>query len=209
MKFRLFVLLLGMIVLAGSCTDGGNGPDESASPMNTQGTASATPTGGAVEGSNEGSNDAQRANWASCEHPEGIAVSYPDDWHTNEPGTLPACSAFDPQPLDASSDEEFIDSAVLMSVQPVDFSTAADPAALPGEVLEESETAVDGHDAVRVETEATDSDEGERTTRWLIVLDRNRTLSLVSHEVGNAGDYESNREVLDEMVSLLQLPENL
>lgn len=208
MRFRLLALLLGTIVLTASCTDGGNGQDQPASP-NTQSTARATPTGGAADGSNEGSDEAQRENWATCEHPEGIAVSYPDDWHTNEPGTLPACSAFDPQPLDASSDEEFIDSAVLMSVQPVDFSTAADPAALPGEVLEESETAVDGHDAVRVETQAADSGQGERTTRWLVVLDRDRTLSLVSHEVGNPGDYESNREVMDEMVSLLQLPDNL
>lgn len=175
-------------------------PSPTASPTATE---TATP-----EVTEEATEEGRQ--WASCEHPEGISVEYPEEWHVNDGDTLPPCSAFDPQPLDVPEAQEFFDAGVLLSVEPVGFSTVADPEAQSGTELDRRDELVDGHDAVRVETEATGDAllaEGTRSTRWMVVLGREETLTLTTHETGDADEYESHREVLDEMVTRLELPD--
>lgn len=205
LKLRLFATAIGIVLVFSACAaqggdDGGASPSPTAAPTSETRTPTPEPT--------DGSDGEDSAQWETCEHPEGIVVSYPADWHVNDAGDLSACSAFDPEPFDdTDAAGDYIDSAVLLSVQPVEFGTAADPGALSGSEIERSETLVDGHDAVRIETEG--SEDGARTTRWLIVGGRSRTISLVTHEAGNPDTYETNREVLDEMVTRLQLPDDV
>lgn len=202
---------------SGAAEDTAQQPTETATPVTETATPSPSPTPNETETATpaptaEPTDDEARQR-ASCEHPEGITVEYPRDWHVNEGGTLPPCSAFDPQPLDVPDAQEFFDAGVLLSVEPVDFSTVADPESQTGRELNRRDELVDGHDAVRIETEAEgdailEEGEGTRSTRWIVVLGREQTLTMTTHETGDAGEYESHREVLDEMVMRLELPEN-
>ncbi len=157
------------------------------------------------------SASAGAAEWRSCRHPEGVVVSYPSDWNTNAAGSLPPCSAFDPEPLQNEGRESF-DSAILLSIEDVDFAAVVEPDATSGEVVDRRETVVDGHDAVRIESRSEPNPlapEGMRSTRWFVVFGRDRTLSLVAHDVGPDDDYESEQKVLDETVNRLELPSDL
>lgn len=138
-------------------------------------------------------------------------MEYPASWHVNSGDTLPPCSAFDPEPLDVPEAQEFFDAGVLLSVEPVDYATIADPAAQAGRELDRRDTMVDGHDAVRIQTEAQGDallPDGTRSTRWIVVLGRDETLTMTTHETGAAEEYETHRDVLDEMVTRLELPPN-
>lgn len=185
---------------APSPTAGETSPEETAPPEKTEAPEeTATPDGD------------QSRQWASCEHPDGITVEYPKGWRVNDGDTLPTCSAFDPDPLDVPDAQGFFDAAALLSIEPVDFATVADPEAQMGNEVSRRQELVDGHDAVRVETEADGDgllDEGTRSTRWMIVLGREETLTFTTHETGDSDEYEQHRDVLDEMVTRLELPTN-
>ncbi|HEX2178330.1 MAG TPA: hypothetical protein VHL54_02260 [Actinomycetota bacterium] len=201
--------LLGTIAAAAllltACADAPVEEDSSPTPA-SESTEPASPTAGATTGSPAAAGGGQ---WSTCEHPEGVVVSYPAGWQVNQGGALPACSAFDPAALEIPAGQETFDAAVLLSVDPVDFAAAVDPETISGEVLDRSEAFVDGHDAVRVETRSEANallPEGGRSTRWFVVFGRESTLSLVTHEVGSEDDYETERQILDQMVERLQLP---
>lgn len=209
---RLLIKICGMLLILSAC-NGGQELEAAQEPPPSP-TSTATPAGTSGPGdegpADEDGEEGDDIQWASCEHPSGVSVDYPEGWHVNEGSTLPACSAFDPEPLDVPEATEFLSSAVLLTVEPVDFAAAADPQSRTGEVIEEREQMVDGHDAVRFEQEAQGDallEEGTRTTRWLIVLDREETLTLVTHQVGDPQEYESNQRILDLMVPRLQLPD--
>lgn len=202
--------LLGTIAAAAlllpACADPSVEEDASATPTGQSTEPAASPTAGATTGSPAAAGEGQ---WSTCEHPEGVVVSYPAGWQVNQGGALPACSAFDPAALEIPAGQETFDAAVLLSVDPVDFAAAVDPETISGEVLDRSEAFVDGHDAVRIETRSEGNTllpEGGRSTRWFVVFGRERTLSLVTHEVGSEDDYETEQQVLDQMVERLQLP---
>lgn len=192
-------LALGVALLSVACSNGG---DPSSMPARSQPASTESPSPTVAPGTSV-------ALSATCEHPQGIVVSYPEGWSANQGDSLPRCSAFDPAAPQIQEGREFFDAAVLLSVEKVEFAAVVEPEALSGEVIDRTETMVDGHDAVRVETRSEGNallPEGVRSTRWFVVFGRERTLSLVAHEVGAEDDYEAERRVLDEMVPRLQLP---
>ncbi len=208
LNFRriLLSMLTAVALVAAACADGD--VDDPVEETVTNG----TPTDGATSPSPGGtqSPDGDDIAWATCEHPEGIQVSYPEGWHVNSAGTLPACSAFDPEPFEVPEASEFLEAAALLSVERVDFETIAGPDARAGEVLDERDQLIDGQDALRVETESSGDallPEGLRSTRWFVLLDENRTLTLTTHQV-EGNDYERNRQVLDQMAQRLELPDS-
>ncbi|HVL50819.1 MAG TPA: hypothetical protein VM754_04890 [Actinomycetota bacterium] len=176
-----------------------------------------TPTNGPTDGETSPSPDETQSPdgdngddiaWATCEHPEGIRVSYPEGWHVNSGETMPACSAFDPEPFDVPEATEFFGAAALLSVEQVDFETITSPDARMGRRLNERDQLIDGQDALRIETESEGDamfPAGMRSTRWLVLLGESRTLTLTTHQVEGA-DYERNRQVLDQMATRLELP---
>lgn len=148
--------------------------------------------------------------WEECEHPSGLVISYPPGWRVVPDASLPACSGFNPITVDNPA-PEVIDAAVLVSVETVDFAAVVDPDATSGETLSRKLDSVDGHDAVRVESRSEGNEllpGNLRNTRWFVVFGRDKTLSLVTYESGDAEAYESARETLDEMVTRLGLPED-
>jgi hypothetical protein len=169
--------------------------------------AEETATSAAAPGGTQ-SPDGDDIAWATCDHPEGIRVFYPEGWHVNSGQTLPACSAFDPEPFDVPDATEFLEAAALLSVEQIDFDTIIDPDSRTGRVLNERDQLIDGQDALRVETESGGDallPEGLRSTRWFVLLDENSTLTMVTHQVEGA-DYERNRQFLDQMAMRLELP---
>lgn len=202
-------VLIAVALVAAACGDG-----DVDTPVEE--TATATPTddgtspspGETSPGATQSPDNGDDIAWATCEHPEGIQVSYPEGWHVNSGETLPACSAFDPEPFDVPDATEFLEAAALLSVERVDFETIIGPDARAGEVLNERDQLIDGQDALRIETESSGDallPEGLRSTRWFVLLDENRTLTLTTHQV-EGNDYERNRRVLDQMAERLQLP---
>ena len=209
-SFRKVVLtmLTAVALLTTACGDADVDP-----PVQETAT-DATPTDvGTSPSADETQNsdeDGEDIAWATCEHPEDIQVSYPEGWHVNSGGTLPACSAFDPEPFEVPDATEFLEAAALLSVEQIDFETITGPNARAGEVLNERDQLIDGQDALRIETESTGDallPEGLRSTRWFVLLGETRTLTLTTHQV-EGNDYERNRRVLDQMAQRLQLPDS-
>lgn len=174
---------------------------------------SAAPAEDATPSSPEESNAAPASSpvaWETCEHPSGLVISYPEGWRVVPDASLPACSGFNPISADNPA-PEVIDAAVLVSVETVDFAAVVDPDATSGETLNRELASVDGHDAVRIESRSEGNEllpGNLRSTRWFVVFGRDQTLSLVTYESGDPGEYESVRGTLDEMVTRLELPED-
>ncbi len=182
---RILPLVVAVLALLAACSS-----VDDQTPATSETNGSATPLSQAPSASASG-----LAEWSTCRHPEGIVVSYPADWNTNTAGLLPQCSAFDPKPLQNEGRESF-DFAILTSVEDVDFAAVVEPDSSSSEVVDRRETVVDGHDAVRVESRSEPNPlapEGTRSTRWFVVFGRDRTLSLVAHDVGPDDDYEFER----------------
>lgn len=198
----LLSLVTAIALVATACADGN--VDEPVEETGANRTTSPSPG----ETPSPNGEDGDDIAWAACEHPGGIQVSYPEGWHVNSGGTLPACSAFDPEPFEVPEASEFLEAAALLSVEQVDFETITGPDARAGEVLNQRDQLIDGQDALRIETESTGDallPGGLRSTRWFVLLDDNRTLTLTTHQV-EGNDYERNRRVLDQMAERLQLP---
>ncbi len=206
LNFRQSVLsvLIAVALVATACGDGD--ADVPVEETATNGTP--TDDGTSPSPDETQSPDGDDMAWATCEHPEGIRVSYPEGWHVNSGATHPACSAFDPEPFEVPEATEFLDAAALLSVEQVDFETITSPDARAGRVLNERDQLIDGQDALRIESESEGDallPEGLRSTRWFVLLGENRTLTLVTHQVEGA-DYERNRQILDQMAMRLELP---
>lgn len=206
LNFRKSVLSLLTVValVAIAC---GDGDVDTAANGTPTGDATTPPPGETQTPDGENGDDIA---WATCEHPEGIQVSYPEGWHVNTGEILPACSAFDPEPFEVPEASEFLEAAALLSVEQVDFETITGPDARAGEVLDERDQLIDGQDALRIETESTGDallPAGLRSTRWFVLLGENTTLTMVTHQV-EGNDYERNRRVLDQMAERLELPDD-
>lgn len=218
---QLVVVLSSLVMLMIACDGGGDTTaqsDPTPSPTPTT-TATASPSPSPTPTQSEPASpsptpsptpteDDQTREWASCEHPEGLTVEYPADWHVNDGDVLRACSAFDTEPIKVPKNQEFFDVGVLLTVEPVPFSQVAAPEAQTGEVLDRRAQMVDGHDGVRVEAKSTGEalpGEGIRSTRWFVVLGAEKTLIATTYDV-EGQDYDQNQQVLDAMVERLQIP---
>lgn len=142
-----------------------------------------------------------------CESEQGYTVEFPGDWHTNEPDApAPACTFFDPDPLDVPEATEFFGAAVTVSREPVAAEEIVEGPDPSREVLSREETEVAGQRAFRIEAESTGEglfDAGVRSYQVIVVVD-GESLILSTYDFEDQ-DYERNREVVDEMAASLEL----
>ncbi|HEX2062023.1 MAG TPA: hypothetical protein VHK90_14875, partial [Thermoanaerobaculia bacterium] len=135
-----------------------------------------------------------------------FTVSYPAGWHTNGGDVIPACSAFDPQPVQVPPQSEMpFDIAIVLTVQQVPFDRASDPRF--ERVLSSERLTIGGRPALRADVEATGeglADRGMRTLRYAIDLGGARSLIASTHRTDDS--YERNQEILARMVETLSLP---
>lgn len=144
----------------------------------------------------------------SCTNPEdGYSIQFPDGWFANEGELVPTCRFFHPEPFKVPEATEVFDLAVTVRVDDVPFSrVASDVDSLGEQVLSREEITVAGHQAVRVEAESTGDallPEGVRSYRYHVEVD-DGTLTATTHDVGDLA-YETNKEVLDDMMETLEL----
>jgi len=145
----------------------------------------------------------------SCvNHAGGFAVEYPAGWHTNDGSVMPACSLFDPQPMEVPPASELPeDIAVAIQVQEVAFETVAG-ASFGVRIIEREEREVAGRRAVRRLVEQTGEallDAGIRTYEYVVDWGDGRTLTAHSHDVGEP-DFATKRRELDAMMASLRRP---
>lgn len=159
-----------------------------------------------VETGTDGAGDGGVELTQSCESAEGgLAIRYPDGWHTNDGSVLPVCSFFHPEEFELPEGTEPPPLAVSVDREPVAFEqvTGDSPAV---RVLTNEELDVSGRPAVRRETEATGEglyQAGVRTLEYLVDLD-GETLIASTRSTGNLV-YEQNRTILDRMMETLEL----
>jgi hypothetical protein len=135
----------------------------------------------------------------------GFTIRYPEGWHTNDEGPLPACSFFHPSEFDIPEATEVTEFAVMTRREPVELERIAgeDPGV---RVLDRDDLEVDGRPAVRRLAEATGEGlfpEGLQYTQFFVDLN-GETLVLETYDVDGL-DYEANVDVLEEMVASLEL----
>lgn len=143
-----------------------------------------------------------------CESPEGYAISYPEGWSTNSGDVVAECGQFAPERFEVPDGTDERVAAVTVYVDPVPFTEVAAPDDTRD--ADRAVTAVDGLHAVRLEYE-TGSDgpwpEGTPITLYAIdVGTESEERTLLVDTVGLSGfDYERNQEVLDRMISSLDV----
>ena len=131
----------------------------------------------------------------------GISVSYPEGWHTNDGSVLPACSVFDPAPIDIPRNSELpFDLAVVLRVEtdPVEQLTRSSQWE---RVLATAQRTIGGRVVTRVEVEATGeglADRGMRSLRYVVDLGGGRSLVASTHATDDA--YEENKQTLERIV---------
>jgi hypothetical protein len=138
--------------------------------------------------------------------PQGFTVSYPAGWHTNSGEVIPACSAFDPEPVQVPAQSEMpFDIAIVIGMQHVPFvRVGGDPQF--ERVLSSERLTVAGRQALRAEVEATGeglADRGMRTLRYTIDLGGGR--SLIASTNRTDASYERDKEILARMLETIEI----
>lgn len=210
------IAALGCVLLLAACSD--DGGDEAADTTTT--TLDATTTTSSTTSTTEADDQDDAGNGelvltSTCTIEDGgweIDVSYPESWVTNEEtefehGTVPACRLFDPDDATPPRPNELTEFGVIVMTDPVEFDRARQPDPLAAEVLDEQDTTVGGQDAVRREERLTEDGirgpEGARVTTYTVDLDG--FILVASTTELPSLDYETNQEVLDEMMGELEL----
>jgi hypothetical protein len=136
---------------------------------------------------------------------DGFTVSYPAGWHTNGGEVIPACSVFDPEPVQVPPQSELpFDLAIVFGVQEVAFDRTPDPQF--ERVLSSERLTVGGRPALRAELEATGeglADRGMRTLRYAIDLGGGR--SLLASTNNTDASYARDQEILARMVETISV----
>lgn len=137
----------------------------------------------------------------------GFSVSYPTGWSTNDGSVLPACSVFDPAPVQLPPQSEIpFELAVVIGVE----NAAFDPVVRSSQwerVISSERLTIEGRDAVRVESEATGeglAERGMRSVRYVLDLGNGKTLVATTNATSDA--YAHNQDVLARMVATISVP---
>jgi len=180
-----------------------NDGDRELSPAAGQAPAVAPPDSPAAPGPQRGLG--ADLDTASCTNEEtGYRVDYPAAWHTNRGDVMPACSLFDPQPIEIAPATELPhDIAVAIRHEPVAFQQIVEA---PGrrEVSRE-DTEVDGRPAIRLESLAEEPamlPPGTRSYRYFVDLN-GATLVAAAHDLGEP-DFTTKRQTLDRIMGSLR-----
>ena len=172
-------------------------------PTTTEGSDQPTPTDSTSTSTSAPSSPANELAQA-CSSPEGFSISYPEDWSTNDGDIVAPCTMFDPEPFEVRDGTDARFAAIHAFVDQVPFTDV-----LPASDGDRSVTAIDGHQAVRVDGAADGEglyDAGTRYTRYLVDVEDQQTLILDLIDVGlDDGEYEQLRPTLDRMARSLTI----
>ena len=200
MTRTILVLFAAIALLIGACGD----DDDTAATTTTQTSETSTTDASTTTTTDPDETD----GWQRCDNPEGFSLSYPADWETNDGSVVAECSQFDPESFQVPEATDARVAAITAFVDPVAFNDVAAP-----ERDSENQrdlTAVDGHQAVRLEGPAGELYPDDATSvRYIIDLslgidDGAGTLFVDTIELSDM-DFDRNVGVLDRMVRTIEL----
>ena len=145
-----------------------------------------------------------------CENPEGFALGYPEEWHTNSGDVVPLCSQFNPDPFEVPRGTDERVAAITAWIDPVSFERASAPR--EGRDEQRRDVVIGGRDGLRLEYNVGRHSiwpEGTPITVYMVPLEessggRARTLFVDTVALPDF-DYERNQEILERMVATLEL----
>ena len=141
----------------------------------------------------------------TCANEEGsYSVDYPAGWETNDGTVTAVCSYFAPSPFTVPANQEFLDAAVSLDVEQIDFDVASEPSEMDT-LISSGSTVIAGRNAVWMLTESSGSAlVPDGTTTYMYVIDLGDGQSFIAVTRDLAGqDFEENRDILDRMVETL------
>lgn len=197
------VTVAGLALALGACGTGG-GID-----VVTSGPGATAPAPSARERAM--SDTVGAASTRLCSAPgAGYSIRYPDTWFTVDDGPVP-CRFFHPEPFRLAPATEAPGLAVAVELAPVAFDDLVPSAAGTQAAAARRDAVVAGRRAVRVSGltgEAGLLEPGLRRLTWYVEAGP-ATFVATTSEAAQAGTFASNSEVLDSMVSSLELAEPL
>lgn len=135
-----------------------------------------------------------------------LSIAYPAGWYTNDGSVVPACSAFNAEPVQVPRESEMpFEIPIVLAVQDVNVDEVTRSSQWE-RVLSRAPVTVAGRQGVRVEVEASGeglAEKGMRSVRYAVALGDGRTLLATTHD--RAGSYERNQEILGRMMESLTL----
>lgn len=144
----------------------------------------------------------------SCTRTEGgatVTVRFPRGWRTYTGEVIPACSAFDPDPVTIPQDSEVpLDLAVTVDVERAPFAQVRDWAAAT--VESSRNVTVSGRPGVRQELVSTGegiTDKGVRWVRYVVDLGGSTLVATTYRVPGN--DFERSVRALDAMAAAIEV----
>lgn len=137
-------------------------------------------------------------------------ISYPADWSTNDPARVGPCRFFHPEPFVVPVATEALELAVSVGVEAIAYDQAQDSLGPPAARVRSTEdVTVAGRPAVRALVEATGEallPEGVLSYQYFVDLG-DETMVATTMDISAAGTFESNRDVLDEMMATVEFKE--
>jgi hypothetical protein len=134
-----------------------------------------------------------------------LSIAYPAGWFTNDGSVVPACSAFDVQPVQVPRESEMpFEIAIVLGVDDVKVDDVTRSSQFE-RVLSRAPVTIAGRQGLRVEVEATGeglADKGMRSVRYAIPLPDGRTFLATTHD--RAASYERNQEILERMMASIK-----
>ena len=139
-----------------------------------------------------------------CSAPTYV-VEYPQGWSTNSAADGDPCEWFHPEPFEIPPNSEAVGIAIHLRYDELDFDFVTDSSNHSEEVLDRTDTEVDGRPAVRMHTRSTGEgllDKGVESVTWFVDTE-GLVFTGATHGVAPGG-IEANEPVLDEMMRSLR-----
>ncbi len=133
-----------------------------------------------------------------------FTVDSPPGWAVNNATEAPPCRYFHPEPFEVPQNTETVGLAIHLGYDEVPFEVSSQPSEVSQEIIDVSDSEVDGLAARRIRSRSTGEgllDKGVQLVSWSIRAGAHRTFFATTIEA--AGDFEANIEVLDTMVASL------
>lgn len=132
-------------------------------------------------------------------------MRYPAGWWTNDGSVTELCRYFHPEPVRVEPGTELIGVAIRIDIEDLSYERAIAGGGM--DVTDERRLEIDGQQAMRREGKVTRSvylRTGARIVSYYVMLSGGRTLFATTAEVQGV-DFERSREVLDAMMSTLDV----
>ncbi len=157
------------------------------------------------------SRQASTSSFVRCDNPSSdYSIGYPGGWTANSAGQVEPCRFFHPAPFTVQPGTDEPPLAVSVKRESVSLQEFIQGNTGPGhDVLQQERVTVAGQPAVRLELRTTDPStflpQGTREYLYAVSAGPNALVRIGTLDAAPGLDYESLKDVVDQMVHTLQL----